>query len=72
MILAALALPFAVVAIVLLIQRLRVPAFLAVMGRRVNRLRVIPRRVLERRAAQDVTGGWHSFAMASSSALIAR
>src|SRR6266511_3566249 len=36
------------------------PAFLAVMGRRVNRLRVIPRRVLERRAAQDVTGGWHS------------
>jgi RND superfamily putative drug exporter len=40
------------------------PAFLAVMGRRVNRLRVIPRRVLERRAAQDVTGAWHSFAMA--------
>ena len=32
MILAALALPFAVVAIVLLIQRLRVPAFLAVMA----------------------------------------
>jgi RND superfamily putative drug exporter len=40
------------------------PAFLAVMGRGVNRLRVIPRRVLERRAAQDVTGGWHRFAMA--------
>ena len=33
------------------------PAFLAVMGRGVNRCRVIPRRVLERRAAQDVTGG---------------
>ena len=32
MILAALALPFAVVAIVLLIQRFRVPAFLAVMA----------------------------------------
>jgi uncharacterized membrane protein YdfJ with MMPL/SSD domain len=40
------------------------PAFLAVMGRGVNRARVIPRRVLERRAAQDVTGGWHSFALA--------
>ena len=40
------------------------PAFLAVMGRGVNRFRVIPRRVLERRAAQDVTGGWHRFAMA--------
>ncbi|HEY0361325.1 MAG TPA: MMPL family transporter [Solirubrobacteraceae bacterium] len=40
------------------------PAFLAVMGRKVNRLRVIPRRILERRAAQDVTGGWHRFAMA--------
>ena len=40
------------------------PALLAVMGRGVNRLRVIPRRVLERRAAQDVTGGWHRFAMA--------
>jgi putative drug exporter of the RND superfamily len=40
------------------------PALLAVMGRRVNRLRVIPRRILERRAAQDVTGGWHRFAMA--------
>ncbi|MGZ8634918.1 MAG: MMPL family transporter, partial [Solirubrobacteraceae bacterium] len=40
------------------------PAFLAVMGRGVNRWRVIPRRILERRAAQDVTGGWHRFAMA--------
>ena len=40
------------------------PAFLAVMGRGVNRFRVIPRRILERRAQQNVTGGWHSFAMA--------
>ncbi|MEN3285107.1 MAG: putative drug exporter of the superfamily, partial [Solirubrobacteraceae bacterium] len=40
------------------------PAFLAVMGRKVNRLRVIPRRILERRAAQDVTGLWHRLAMA--------
>ena len=40
------------------------PAVLAVMGRGVNRLRVIPRRVLERRAAQDVAGGWHRFALA--------
>jgi putative drug exporter of the RND superfamily len=40
------------------------PALLSVMGRGVNRWRVVPRRVLERRAAQDVTGGWHSFAMA--------
>ena len=40
------------------------PAVLAVMGRGVNRWRVIPRRVLERRAAQDVTGGWHRFALA--------
>src|SRR3954468_7787404 len=39
------------------------PAFLAVMGRKVNRLRVIPRRILERRAAQDVTGPWHRLAM---------
>jgi RND superfamily putative drug exporter len=34
------------------------------MGRGVNRWRVIPRRVLERRTAQDVTGGWHRFALA--------
>jgi uncharacterized membrane protein YdfJ with MMPL/SSD domain len=40
------------------------PAFLAVMGRRVNRIRVIPQRILDKRAAQDVTGGWHRFAMA--------
>jgi RND superfamily putative drug exporter len=40
------------------------PALLAVMGRGVNRWRVIPRRILERRAAHDVTGGWHAFAMA--------
>jgi putative drug exporter of the RND superfamily len=40
------------------------PALLAVMGRGVNRWRVVPKRVLERRAAQDVTGGWHRFAMA--------
>jgi uncharacterized membrane protein YdfJ with MMPL/SSD domain len=38
------------------------PALLSVMGRRVNRLRVIPRRVLERRAARDVTGFWHGLA----------
>jgi RND superfamily putative drug exporter len=40
------------------------PAFLSVMGTRVNRLRVIPRRILERRAAQDVTGAWHRLAVA--------
>jgi uncharacterized membrane protein YdfJ with MMPL/SSD domain len=40
------------------------PAFLAVMGRKVNRIRVIPKRILERRAAQDVTGPWHALAMA--------
>jgi uncharacterized membrane protein YdfJ with MMPL/SSD domain len=40
------------------------PAFLAVMGRKVNRLRVIPKRILERRAAQDVTGMWHALAVA--------
>jgi uncharacterized membrane protein YdfJ with MMPL/SSD domain len=40
------------------------PAFLAVMGRKVNRLRVIPRRILERRAAADVTGMWHRLAVA--------
>jgi uncharacterized membrane protein YdfJ with MMPL/SSD domain len=39
------------------------PAFLAVMGTKVNRLRVIPRGILERRAAQDVTGMWHALAM---------
>jgi len=38
------------------------PALLAVMGRRVNRWRIIPRRLLERRAATDVTGMWHRLA----------
>ena len=38
------------------------PALLSVMGRGVNRLRVIPRRVLERRAAKNVTGFWHGLA----------
>ncbi|HKH16102.1 MAG TPA: MMPL family transporter [Solirubrobacteraceae bacterium] len=38
------------------------PALLAVMGRGVNRWRIIPRRVLERRAAKDVTGVWHRLA----------
>jgi RND superfamily putative drug exporter len=38
------------------------PALLSVMGRGVNRLRIIPRRVLERRAARDVTGFWHGLA----------
>jgi uncharacterized membrane protein YdfJ with MMPL/SSD domain len=40
------------------------PAFLAVMGRKVNSLRVIPQRILDKRAAQDVTGAWHSLAVA--------
>jgi RND superfamily putative drug exporter len=40
------------------------PAMLAMMGRRVNRYRFIPRRILERRAAADVTGGWHRLATA--------
>jgi uncharacterized membrane protein YdfJ with MMPL/SSD domain len=38
------------------------PALLSVMGRRVNRLRVIPRRVLERRTSREVTGFWHALA----------
>jgi RND superfamily putative drug exporter len=38
------------------------PALLSVMGRGVNRWRVIPRRVLERRAAKDVVGFWHRLA----------
>jgi RND superfamily putative drug exporter len=38
------------------------PALLAIMGRGVNRLRIIPRRVLERRAAKDTTGVWHRLA----------
>jgi RND superfamily putative drug exporter len=40
------------------------PAMLAMMGRGVNRWRFIPRRVLERRAAADVTGAWHRLATA--------
>src|SRR4051812_33987337 len=40
------------------------PAMLALMGRGVNRFRVIPRRVLERRAAAETTGAWHRLAMA--------
>jgi putative drug exporter of the RND superfamily len=40
------------------------PAMLAMMGRGVNRFRVIPKRVLERRAAADTTGAWHRLAMA--------
>jgi uncharacterized membrane protein YdfJ with MMPL/SSD domain len=38
------------------------PALLALMGRRVNSLRIIPRRVLERRAAKETTGFWHGLA----------
>jgi putative drug exporter of the RND superfamily len=38
------------------------PALLSVMGTRVNRWRIIPKRVLERRAAKDVTGFWHGLA----------
>jgi RND superfamily putative drug exporter len=38
------------------------PAMLAILGRGVNRFRVIPARVLERRAQKDVTGGWHRLA----------
>jgi uncharacterized membrane protein YdfJ with MMPL/SSD domain len=38
------------------------PALLAIMGGGVNRLRIIPRRVLERRAAKDATGVWHRLA----------
>jgi RND superfamily putative drug exporter len=38
------------------------PAMLAILGRGVNRFRVIPSRVLERRAAKNVTGGWHRLA----------
>src|SRR5919206_1764201 len=40
------------------------PALLAMLGRGVDRLRIIPRRVLERRAQKDVTGVWHRLAMA--------
>src|SRR3954470_17586207 len=40
------------------------PAMLAMMGRGVNRFRIIPRRILERRAAADATGFWHRLATA--------
>src|SRR5262249_20401149 len=40
------------------------PAFLSVMGTRVNSLRLIPKRILENRAARDVTGFWHRLAVA--------
>jgi putative drug exporter of the RND superfamily len=40
------------------------PALLAMMARGVNRWRIIPRRVLERRAQKDVTGYWHRLATA--------
>jgi RND superfamily putative drug exporter len=38
------------------------PALLSVMGRGVNRLRIIPQGLLDRRAAKDVTGFWHRLA----------
>jgi uncharacterized membrane protein YdfJ with MMPL/SSD domain len=38
------------------------PALLGLMGHRVNRWRIIPRRILERRAATDTTGFWHRLA----------
>jgi RND superfamily putative drug exporter len=40
------------------------PAMLSLMGARVNKWRIIPRRILERRAAKDVTGFWHGLATA--------
>jgi RND superfamily putative drug exporter len=38
------------------------PALLSVMGRGVNRVRVIPQRILDRRTREDATGFWHSLA----------
>src|SRR4051812_29375980 len=38
------------------------PALLSVMGRGVNRIRIIPRRILDRRTREDATGFWHSLA----------
>jgi uncharacterized membrane protein YdfJ with MMPL/SSD domain len=38
------------------------PTMLSVLGRRVNRLRIVPRRVLDRRAASE-GGFWHRLAM---------
>jgi RND superfamily putative drug exporter len=40
------------------------PALLAVMGTKVNRWRIIPQRILDRRAAADTTGFWHRLATA--------
>jgi uncharacterized membrane protein YdfJ with MMPL/SSD domain len=40
------------------------PALLAVLGRGINRWRLVPRRVLERRNQKDVTGAWHRLATA--------
>ena len=40
------------------------PALLATLGRGVNRWRVIPQRILDRRAAADETGAWHRLATA--------
>jgi uncharacterized membrane protein YdfJ with MMPL/SSD domain len=40
------------------------PALLAMMGGGVNRFRIVPRRVIERRAAADTTGLWHRLALA--------
>jgi putative drug exporter of the RND superfamily len=40
------------------------PAFLSVMGRRVNRLRVVPQRILDQRASKEETGVWHRLALA--------
>jgi uncharacterized membrane protein YdfJ with MMPL/SSD domain len=38
------------------------PALLSILGHGVNRLRVIPRRILDRRAQADETGLWHRLA----------
>jgi RND superfamily putative drug exporter len=40
------------------------PALLAMMGRKVNRWRIVPKLVLDRRAAADATGFWHRLATA--------
>jgi RND superfamily putative drug exporter len=40
------------------------PALLAMMGTRVNRWRIIPKRILDKRAAADTTGFWHRLATA--------
>jgi RND superfamily putative drug exporter len=38
------------------------PALLSVMGRGVNRVRIIPQRILERRTREDAIGFWHRLA----------